>query len=285
MARLLVAWGSFLAPPCCVLCEEPGLPGPLDLCAGCLAELPRVAIGDAFESRAFELVCCPWRFDFPVDALVRALKFHGERAYARLLGTLLARERLLREAPLPDFVVPVPLHPTRLRERGYNQAGELARFAARELALPLDRGLLRRARATRGQTDLGAQERTRNVSGAFATTRTLPGAPRLALVDDVVTTGSTVLAAAAALRAAGAAAIELWAVSHAARRRRTDGSQDALQDLCGAGWATGYDDVDRDDIGDTAAARVVLAEDATRAAAITQGHHELRVGHRLEGAP
>jgi ComF family protein len=223
MARLLAACGSFLAPPRCVLCEEPGLPGPIDLCAACLAELPRTDPGDEFQTRAFDLVCCPWRFDFPVDALVRALKFHGERAYARLLGTLLARERLqctgpLQGAgPLPDLIVPVPLHPTRLRERGYNQAAELARFAARELALPLDRGLLRRARATRGQTGLGAKERTLNVSGAFATTRALRNAPRLALVDDVVTTGSTVLAAAAALRAAGAGSVELWVVARARR--------------------------------------------------------------------
>jgi ComF family protein len=209
MARLLAACGSFLAPPRCVLCEEPGLPGPIDLCAACLAELPRTDPGDEFQSRAFELVCCPWRFEFPIDALVRALKFHGERAYARLLGTLLARERAQCAALLPDLIVPVPLHATRLRERGYNQAAELARFAARELALPLDRGLLLRPRSTRGQTGLGARARTLNVAGAFATTRALPGAPRLALVDDVVTTGSTVLAAAAALRAAGAGPVEL----------------------------------------------------------------------------
>jgi ComF family protein len=226
MARLLAACGSFLAPPRCVLCEEPGLPGPIDLCAACLAELPRTDPGDEFQSRAFELVCCPWRFEFPIDALVRALKFHGERAYARLLGTLLARERAQCAALLPDLIVPVPLHATRLRERGYNQAAELARFAARELALPLDRGLLLRPRSTRGQTGLGARARTLNVAGAFATTRALPGAPRLALVDDVVTTGSTVLAAAAALRAAGAGPVELWVV---ARARRLSSARDQAQ--------------------------------------------------------
>jgi predicted amidophosphoribosyltransferase len=118
------------------------------------------------------------------------------------------------------------LHATRLRERGYNQAAELARFAARELALPLDRGLLLRPRSTRGQTGLGARARTLNVAGAFATTRALPGAPRLALVDDVVTTGSTVLAAAAALRAAGAGPVELWVV---ARARRLSSARDQAQ--------------------------------------------------------
>jgi ComF family protein len=194
------------------------------MCAECLAELPRAQIeaplGAQLSPEIFEQVCCPWRFEFPVDALVRALKFHGERAHARLLGTLLARERLRCTAPLPDMVVPVPLHALRLRERGYNQAAELARFAARELSLPLDRAVLQRQRATREQSHLHLPERRRNVSGAFTTARALHGAPRVALVDDVVTTGSTVAAAATALLAGGAGAVELWVVARASRRDR-----------------------------------------------------------------
>ena len=224
--RLAAACGAFLVPPACVLCDAPGMTGPLDLCAACLAGLPRLARVDAFESRAFVRIYCPWRFEFPIDELVRALKFHGERTYARLFGTLLARERMqialdAEAAPLPQWVVPVPLHPRRLRERGYNQAAELARFAARSLALPLDLTLLQRSRATKGQTGLGVRERSLNVAGAFVTTRALLHAPRVALVDDVVTTGSTVLAAAAALQAAGAGAVELWVVARARRLSRT----------------------------------------------------------------
>jgi ComF family protein len=231
IGRLLGACGAFLVPPACVLCDAPGMAGPLDLCAACLAGLPRIAPGDAFESRAFSRICCPWRFEFPIDELVRALKFRGERTYARLFGTLLARERSqigpdAEAAPLPHRVVPVPLHPRRLRERGYNQAAELARFAARSLALPLDLTLLQRSRATQGQTGLRVRERTLNVAGAFVTTRTLHHAPRLALVDDVVTTGGTVLAAAAALQAAGAGAVELWVVARARRLSRSLGTND-----------------------------------------------------------
>jgi ComF family protein len=222
IARWLTACGAFLIPPTCVVCDAPGMPGPLDLCADCLADLPRIEPDDAFKSSAFEHICCPWRFEFPVDELVRALKFRGERTYARLFGSLLALERGqaangVESAPLPDLVVPVPLHPRRLRERGYNQAAELARFAARALCLPLDLSLLRRTRATKGQTGLGALERTLNVAAAFVSTRTLQHAPRVALVDDVVTTGSTVCAAAAALQAAGAGAVELWVVARARR--------------------------------------------------------------------
>lgn len=217
MRRLLGALGSLVAPPQCVLCDRQGLAGPVDLCAACLAGLPRPAGDEPIARGDFALVCCPWSFDFPVDALVRALKFHGERCHARLFGTLLARERARYRAPFPGLVVPVPLHPLRLRLRGYNQAAELACYAARELALPLDRNALRRLRPTLEQSALRSRDRAANVAGAFGATRKLGGL-RVALVDDVVTTGSTVNAAAAALREAGAAAVELWVVARAARR-------------------------------------------------------------------
>lgn len=189
----------------------------MDLCAACLALLPRAAPPDPALCSNFDVICCPWRFDFPVDALVRALKFRGERSFARLLGTLLARERLHCTAPLPDRVVPVPLHPLRLRQRGYNQAAELARYAARELGLPCNRGALSRIRATREQTGLRFKDRVANVRQAFVATQPLAGM-RVALVDDVITTGSTVAAAAAALSAAGASSIELWVVARVSRR-------------------------------------------------------------------
>ena len=214
---LLGALGALVAPPQCVLCDQPGLAGLVDLCTACLAEFPRPAVDEPIAGGDFALVCCPWSFDFPVDALVRALKFHGERCHARLFGTLLARERARRGAPLPGLVVPVPLHALRLRVRGYNQAAEIACYAARELALPLDRNALRRLRPTREQSALRSRDRVANVAGAFGAMREF-GGMRVALVDDVVTTGSTVNAAAAALREAGAAAVELWVVAHAARR-------------------------------------------------------------------
>jgi ComF family protein len=216
IARALDALGSFLAPPLCVLCDRPGLPGPVDLCASCLADLPWVAVAETLPGDAFALCCCPWSFSFPIDALLRALKFRGERGHARLLGTLLARQRRAMPAPLPECVIPVPLHPLRLRARGYNQAAELARFAARELGLPLDQGALQRLRPTREQTGLRSQERVANVHAAFRATRPLCRA-RVALVDDVITTGSTVRAAAEALGAAGASAVEVWAVARATR--------------------------------------------------------------------
>jgi ComF family protein len=217
MRWLLGTLASALAPAQCVLCDAPGLPGLLDICAGCLADLPPAGALCLPAAGAFDLACCPWSFEFPIDELVRALKFHGERSHARLLGTLLARERFARGPPFPDRVVPVPLHPQRLRERGFNQAAELARFAARELTVPLERGALQRLRATREQTGLHAAARARNVRRAFATSKSVRGL-RVALVDDVITTGSTVAEAAAALRGAGAQAVELWVVARTMRR-------------------------------------------------------------------
>src|SRR5580765_3076604 len=108
--RACAALESLLAPPICVLCDRPGLSGPLDLCSGCLDSLPRRSESDLPLAFVYALVCCPWSFGFPVDTLVRALKFHGERCHARVLGTLLARERARRAGALPELVVPLPLH-------------------------------------------------------------------------------------------------------------------------------------------------------------------------------
>jgi ComF family protein len=219
IARLRSGLGALLAPPQCVLCDQPGLPGPIDLCAGCLGELPHHETPLQYASGGYELICCPWSFAFPVDELLRDLKFHGERSHARLLGGLLARARLGCALPLPQWVVPVPLHPQRLRERGYNQAAELARFAARELGLRCEVRCLERLRATREQTHLGAAERAANLRHAFQARRPL-AVSHVALVDDVMTTGSTIAAAAAALRSAGARRIEIWVAAQAQRRER-----------------------------------------------------------------
>jgi ComF family protein len=104
--------------------------------------------------------------------------------------------------PAPDLVAPVPLHPRRLRERGFSPAALLARALAREARVPVAPTLLARVRDTRSQTELSRAERRRNVAGAFVPRTAAPA--RVWLVDDVVTTGSTLAEAARALRRAGA---------------------------------------------------------------------------------
>lgn len=155
--------------------------------------------------------CAP--FAGPVRAALHQLKYSGERRLAVPLGESLAR-RWRRVGVGTDMVVPVPVHTRRERERGYDQAALIAQVGAESLGLPCAR-VLERARATVAQFDLGRDERSANVAGAF---RTRQGAPPVAgrwvlLVDDVVTTGATLAACASALEAAGAYAVSAITVA------------------------------------------------------------------------
>ena len=161
---------------------------------------------------AFSRSIALYRYAPPVDHFIRELKFHHQLGLARLLGENLA-ERLASETR-PDRIIPIPLHRTRLRERGYNQALEVARPVARALAVPLDFQILQRVRATTPQTGLAVAARRKNVRDAFRLrdSNSLRG-QHLALVDDVMTTGSTAQAAAKCLRAGGADQVEIWVVA------------------------------------------------------------------------
>jgi ComF family protein len=138
------------------------------------------------------------------------LKYHGRAGVAGPLGTLLAERWLAAPGCAVDGVLPVPLHPARLRERGFNQSALLAQGLAERLARPLHTDLLWRGRATAPQVGLSPEERLNNVTGAF---RAAPGVRggRWLLVDDVCTTGATLEACAAALRDQGARAV--WAIT------------------------------------------------------------------------
>jgi ComF family protein len=193
------------------------------LCAQCEAELPRLerplcprcaleSPGGAVcgrclsQSPAYDATHAALAYDFPADALVHALKFRGELALAPLLARPLADK--LRDDRV-DHVVPVPLSAQRLRQRGYNQAVEIARHlrkGAPELAL------CERTRDAPPQIELPHDERQRNVRGAFRCTRALIGA-RVAVVDDVMTTGATLDEMARTMKAAGATYVVNWVVA------------------------------------------------------------------------
>jgi len=161
----------------------------------------------------------------PLRDAVHALKYEGVRALATPLAALMAATCSL--APLPvAAVVPVPLHPRRVRQRGYNQAALLARELARLLVLPLHEEWLERARNTPSQVGLTRAERWANVDGAFRVAAAASDAGALAgqrvlLVDDVFTSGATLRAAAGALRSAGAEGV--WAVTLTRARVGADG--------------------------------------------------------------
>lgn len=205
-----------LVPGVCALCgggsQWNRFAGGLDLCVHCEAALPRrPARFEPLPACPSVLALCDYRP--PADFMVRQLKFAGERPFARVLAQLLADARRELSVPLPTAIVPIPLHADRMRERGFNQAMELAAFLSKELHVPVWRSLSR-TRATAAQSLLSAAARPGNVRDCFAAAA-LPRDCRLALVDDVLTTGSTAGEAVRVLKGAGAADVEVWVVCRA----------------------------------------------------------------------
>jgi ComF family protein len=150
-----------------------------------------------------------------LDLLETRFKFGRDLAAGRVLSEVLIEQAQRAPPPLPDVLVCVPLHRTRLRERGFNQAVELARPLARTLGIALSNDLLERTRDTRAQTGLDAIARRRNLRGAFAVSAKRPIPRHIALFDDVMTTGSTVRECARVLRRAGAERVDVWALARA----------------------------------------------------------------------
>jgi ComF family protein len=162
----------------------------------------------------FDASFVPYRYEYPLDHLIRRLKFGNHVACGRVCGTLFAQAWRARQYPTPELMIPVPLGSRRYRSRGYNQAHELARAMSREVRIPVRTDLLARVRETTEQVGLKRKERRRNVRGAFEVTGDV-NSKRVAIVDDVVTTGSTVNEIARVLRRAGAERVEVWAIARA----------------------------------------------------------------------
>jgi ComF family protein len=237
--RLAGALGSAILPSHCALCGAAGAGPARDLCSGCEADLPWIEAaclrcglsidGGSAPARVAGCPHCDGRFqphrrchaalhyDFPASGLVAALKYRAALANARVLGTLLA-ESLVRHGSVggADLLVPMPLHESRLIERGFNQSLEIARFTGGRLRVAVDGRALRRLRPTAPQVGLARDERAANVRGAFAADAVRVADRHVALLDDVVTTGATAAAAAQALLEAGAKCVDVWCVARAA---------------------------------------------------------------------
>jgi len=181
-------------------CPTCAIPSPRSLtCGRCLAHPPRL-----------ERVEAAVAYIFPVDGLVQVLKYRHHLAAATVLGHILAEA--LRSADKPDLVLAMPLSAQRMRERGFNQSVEIARTAGRLLGLAVETDGLRRVRDTPPQASLPFKERGANVRRAFVCDVDLSG-KRVALVDDVLTTGASLNEAAKALRNTGAEAVFGWVVA------------------------------------------------------------------------
>lgn len=223
-----------LLPAACLLCGD-ACPQAL-LCRGCDADLPRIdaycqrcglpvhsanELGDTRlcaactrQPPAWDHAIAALAYEYPVDHLVRNFKFGKDLACGQLLAQELVRAVMASEPEVkqlsgwPDLLVPVPLHFLRRWKRSFNQAELLADELHRACGIRVERGVLRRIRATPAQSGLDRKARQRNLDGAF---RCEPlGGQHVALVDDVLTTGVTLQECTRELKRAGAAKISVW---------------------------------------------------------------------------
>lgn len=216
-----------LIPGSCVLCAAASHRS-MDLCEGCERDLPW--IGTACQRCGIPLAentCCiactskpgpvartlaPLVYRTPVDRLINRFKHGGNLLAGRVLAEAVAHSVLPGLPASPDILVPVPLHPHRQRTRGFNQAEVIARIFARYLDAQVDTRCCIRNTDSVPQQSLTRAERERNLKGAFRTTRECVGT-NIAIVDDVVTTGTTTRELARSLQRAGAARIDVLAIA------------------------------------------------------------------------
>ncbi len=231
----------------CAVCGRRGLAG-LDLCGGCLSWLPVLVdrarprttpclgCGEptggtgpwpicrdcASAPPAFARTVAPYRYAWPLDKLVRRWKGDGDRVYGRVFGTLLGRAvaspSAATDAPFrrpgdagAELVLAVPSHPRRTAGRGFDHTADLARWTARTVGLPVVRAA-RRVEDTGSLAELSRAERALRIRGAFAVDAALAGR-RLAIVDDVLTSGATARELARECYDTGAASVELWTLA------------------------------------------------------------------------
>lgn len=229
---------AFFLPRQCLLCHTTLKP-PYTLshfaCANCLSDLPHttnacITCGN-YLANPIRMICgaCQtqpppftrlfslYPYEPPISTLIMRLKFQQSLQYAPFFAEQLAKRISTQwyqgyQAALPQLIIPIPLHSKRLRERGFNQALEIAKPLAKELHLPLQYQALIRDKLTTPQSGLKAALRKKNVSHAFQSQHDF-SRQRIALLDDVVTTATTVREAAKVLREKGATSIDVWCIA------------------------------------------------------------------------
>jgi ComF family protein len=220
-----------LFPPTCILCGNHGF-GTLDICTSCFERLPRNNLccyrcAEIFaapiavpalcgrclsEMPAFDETYAPFIHQDEIRYLITGLKFGKQFKNARLLGNLLA-EYVDKATEKPDYIIPVPLHKARYRERGFNQALEIAKTVSQNLQIPIDFTSCTRHKDTLHQTGLTAKKRRQNLRRAFSVQKPIHG--HVAILDDVMTTGSTANALASELKKAGVSRVDVWVCARA----------------------------------------------------------------------
>ncbi len=186
-----------LTAPHCPVCALPTAVG--EVCGQCLKEPPH-----------FDHTVAPFSYSFPVDRLIKALKFREQLILVNFLADAVAEQVSL----LPGRILALPLHPQRLRERGFNQSQLLAARLAQRLGVPLLTGACQRVRDTPPQSSLPRKERDKNMRHAFSVSSTdVIQGKHIAIVDDVMTTGASIGELAHTLKLAGASEVSAWVVA------------------------------------------------------------------------
>jgi len=198
----------------CIDCEKE-LPWLSQVCIHCAAPLPSetnsVCGACLKKPLPFYKICILFSYTHAIKKLITGLKFQQRLLYANILGTLLTEklELLYQKEHFPHLIIPVPLHEKRLRERGFNQAMELARPINKKLKIPIDYTSCSRIRSTVAQSTLPAKQRANNVKNAFTALKN-PSGHHIALLDDVITTGHTLIELSRPLCDAGVKRIDVW---------------------------------------------------------------------------
>ncbi|CAH9019376.1 ComF family protein [Candidatus Nitrosacidococcus sp. I8] len=226
VSLILTALKQSLYPPTCILCGAAGDLG-LDICTPCRLDLP--LLGTACSQCANSLtkdtptLCddcqqhpppqkntlCPYIYDQPMDYLIQQLKFRHKLYLAPLLGELMVQFLKTRLDTIPECIIPVPLHPKRLRERRFNQGLEIARPIARAFNIPIDYQSVERIRDTPPQLGLLQTDRKTNLRNAFLIKKDFR-LKHIVIMDDVLTTGATVGELAKVLYQGGIERVDVW---------------------------------------------------------------------------
>lgn len=230
MLHYLKKFSNWLLPRTCVFCKNLSYRHQ-DLCQPCLQDLPilpqgcvrcanilstpqkNLTCGQCLKkSPPFDCSHVLFAYRAPIPKLILNLKFHHTLIHAKLLGELFAEKiqsDWYRDKPLPTTIIPMPLHAKRLTERGFNQAVEIARPISKILGLPLLIHDFQRKKPTLAQATLPALKRQQNLRNAFLIKRNLEQ-QHVAVIDDVITTGSTIYEFCRALKKQGAGRIDVW---------------------------------------------------------------------------
>ncbi|MGI9227739.1 MAG: ComF family protein [Gammaproteobacteria bacterium] len=227
--------GAMIYPKVCLHCNDAGHDG-LDLCGRCYQGLPWVQYAcercalplptsnspacGACSNRElhFDYAQTPFRFEGFIRDAVYQFKFNQKLNQGYLLAQLLIEYIENSNSDIPEIIIPVPLHKNRMRQRGYNQALEVARIVSKEIGCELDYDVVYRDRDTSVQMDLPAKQRHKNVKGAFSIKEnsTALKNKQVCIVDDVMTTGNTVNEVAKCLKEVGVERVGVWCIARVA---------------------------------------------------------------------